>query len=64
MDMDYPPTTRTSDNVKAAAKIAGIPMSNKPVQLLHFSDSLSNDDDIKLLQLTNEVKDALQIGER
>lgn len=64
MDVNCPPTTRTQDNVKAAAKIAGIPISNKPVQLLRFSDSLSNDDSIKLLQLNTEVRDALQVGER
>ena len=63
MEVD-PLPQRQSEDVYSAAKIAGIPLSgNKPIQLLQFGPTPSTED-IKLLQLTNEVTGALKSGQR
>ena len=54
---------RTLEHVRAAAKAAGIPPSNSTVQLLQFSNT-QDSEEIKLLQLPSEVKNALTLGER
>lgn len=54
---------RTLEHVRAAAKAAGIPPSNNTVQLLQFSNT-QDSEEIKLLQLPSEVKNALTLGER
>lgn len=54
---------RSLADVEAAAQAAGVSRSVCPVQLLQFSETL-NSEDVKLLELPQEVLSALQEGQR
>ena len=57
------PPRRTADQVSVSAKAAGLTNSAGPIQLLHFSAPL-NSDDIRLLEVPNDLLQALEQGER
>ncbi len=54
---------RSPEDVNTAANIAGIVPANIPIQLLHFT-TLSDSEDIRLLQMTNEMIESLKSGQR
>ncbi len=62
-------TTRLSDrsteDILSAARVAGItPSTHDPVQLLHFTDIPNATDDIRLLQLTKDIAEVLEAGDK
>ena len=56
---------RSTEDVLAAAKVAGItPSTTDPVQLLHFTATPNATDDIMLLQLTKDIAEILEAGDK
>ncbi len=54
---------RTAEQVEASVQAAGLGSSHGPTQLLHFSPQL-NTEEVKLLELPEEVLGALRRGQR
>ena len=54
---------RTEEEVQASAQAAGLARSHGPIQLLCFSPQL-NAQDLKLMELPNDVLEALKKGDR
>ena len=54
---------RTSEQVDGSAKAAGLTDPCGPTQLLHFSPQV-NSEDMKLLELTHDVLEAIHTSQR